>query len=54
MLLSIIYDIGAKLTTLGIHRLKADPTVQEMSPRTVPVRHQRNPHSMKGCADTWN
>ena len=42
----ILCDIGAKLTTLGIHRLKADPTVQEMSPRTVPVRHQRNPHSM--------
>ena len=23
-------------------RLKADPTVQEVSPRTVPVRHQRD------------
>ena len=38
---AFIYDSGAKLTTLGIHRLKADPTVQEVSPRTVPVRHQR-------------
>ena len=49
---AFIYDSGAKLTALGIHRLKADPTVQEVSPRTVPVRHQRdnknqrNPHSI--------
>ena len=47
------------VTALGIHRMKADLTVQELSPRTVPVRHQRytynkkqrNPHSIKGCAD---
>ena len=39
---AFIYDSGAKLTALGIHRLKADPTVQEESPRTVPVRHQRD------------
>ena len=26
---------------LGIHRLKADPTIKEVSPRTVPVWHQR-------------
>ena len=45
------------VTALGIHRLKADLTIQELSPRTVPVRHQRynkkqrNPHSIKGCAD---
>ena len=38
---AFIYDSGAKLTALGIHRLKADPTEQEVSPRTVPVRHQR-------------
>ena len=30
-----------KVTTLGTHRLKADLTIQELSPRTVPVRHQR-------------
>ena len=28
-------------TALGIHRLKANPTVREVSPRTVTVRHQR-------------
>ena len=38
---AFIYDSGAKLNALGTHWLKADPTVQEVSPRTVPVRHQR-------------
>ena len=30
---AFIYDLGEKITALGIHQLKADPTVQEMSPR---------------------
>lgn len=29
---AFIYDSGAKLTTLGIHWLKADPMEQEVSP----------------------
>ena len=43
----------------GLFRLKADQTVQEVGPRTVPVHHQkynkknqRNPHSIEGRADT--
>ena len=35
---AFIYDSGEKLTALGIHRLKADPTVQKATPRTVPVQ----------------
>ena len=38
---AFIYAPGAKHTALGIHRLEANPMVQEVSPRIVSVRHQR-------------
>ena len=56
---AFIYDSEAKLTTLGIHWLKADPMEQEVSPeqslcgiRGTTKKNKRNPHSIKRCADT--
>ena len=52
---AFIYDSGAKLTTLGIHRSNGTRGEPQNSPCAAPEvqqQKQRNLHSIKGHADT--